>query len=356
MKPFRSLLIFLALAATLLLGGTPAGAAGGFSFALDADGAAAGETVGLRMNLGGSAAIAAFRLRVSFDDAVLGFEEEDTASAIAAGTLRVNSGSGWICAVYACNPGKNGAPNLSGTVVTLRFRVREDAAHGGTELAARVDETCDYAGGDLGLDAAGTLSLDVGPESAGARLKALVPSSGDLTPPFSPEVFDYALRVDPDVGSVVFRTETEDGAQAKASRTGLLAAGKETPILITVTSADRRKQASYLVTVLRASRDAGGVSEKEKEILKGSEEVRKELSSKSSRTASSPLPRETGGKNPSSPRPVSAVPSVSGTAAPPAGITFLQNGFPAWLGYCFAAAFFAAVGVIAGLCAGRKKK
>ena len=240
-------------------------AAPAFSFQLGSRSASAEDVVALNVQVSPGAAIAGFRLRVSFDASVLHFVGTSASQQIEPETLQTNPDSDPVCSVYVCNVNRGFAPQLSGTVVTYLFQVKKGVSPGTTNLCACVDETCDYSAKDLYLDTYSTLALNIlQPSSGKACLTGLEPSQGELEPAFSPDVYSYRLRVGSAVSSVTFQANAAEGAGVKVSRKSLLAAGSDTLVTVTVTSADKKSQTAYCVTVSRAAKESASrtVSEK----------------------------------------------------------------------------------------------
>lgn len=254
LRPLAALLFVLFI--TVQAAHIPAAAdASGFSFALGSQDASAGEVVALKLQVNGSMPAAGFRVRVSYDDSVLQFENMDVSSRIETGTLQTNSVSNPIYSVYVCSTDKGSAPTLSGTILTYLFRVKSNAEAGETDLCACIDEICDYSGKSLDLDHFSTLPLNIRANGTSQPyLTALEPSQGTLNPAFSSDIFDYNLSVDSGVRSVTFRADAADGASVRVSRKSLNEAGTDTTIIVTVTSADKKEQAEYYVVVSRAEK------------------------------------------------------------------------------------------------------
>ena len=265
-------------------------AASAFSFQLEKRSAAAGDTVALDVKIGANTGIAGFRLRVSYDASFLRFAGASVPQQIEQGTMQTNAGSNPVCSVYVCNVDRGYASPLSGTVVTYLFQVLQDAPAGATDVCTCVDETCDYSAADLCLDTFNTLSLHVVPPVSGeASLPALRPSVGELEPAFSPDVTSYRLNVDSSVSYVMFQADAVPGVNVRINRRSLFTAGSETPITVTVTSADKKAKAVYLITVCRAAKEPESVSSGGKDPSSKRTDEKTDLVSKKlrERTASS---------------------------------------------------------------------
>ena len=246
-------IVFALVSAFLLPSAGGQGAETGFSFALDRADAAAGDTV--RLNVSAQDSVrnaAAFRLRVSYDEAALRFLGTETTGPTN-GTLRTNSASDPIYSVYVCKVDGGSAPELSGKIATFVFQVK-DAAAGSTQIGVQADEVCDFDGGALDADCSESVRLDVTAPSDEALLTGLVPSQGTLQPAFSPDRTDYRLAVGAEVSSVTFQADATSGGTVKVSRKSLGTAGSDTQIVVTVTSADKSTQRQYFVLVRRAER------------------------------------------------------------------------------------------------------
>ena len=381
---FAALLLAFSFLWTLPASGASA-AAPSFSFRLNSPSASAGETVALNVGVGAGIEIAGFRLRVSFDSSVLRFAGVSTAPQIAQDTLQTNPDSDPVCSVYVCGVDRGAAPQLSGTVVTYLFQVRPNAPAGATDVCASVDETCDYSAKNMYLDSYGTLALNVLPAPSGrAYLADLQPSEGELEPAFSPGACSYRLRVGSAVNSVTFQADAADGASVKVSRRSLSAAGSETPIMITVTSADQKAKTVYCVTVSRAAKEPESGTSGGDNLSSGKPSGRTNTASKkpSGRTAASGSGRSSSssaaelalaaakaGKKASLPveniGPASALPAqrASGqaavqalSAAAAAPLTVVQSQMPSYMVGMLAAGFCIVAGILLSVWFRLKKK
>ncbi len=93
------------------------------------------------------------------------------------------------------------------------------------------------------------------PASADATLLMLTSEQGELTPAFSPTVFQYRMTVPYEVQQVSFNAEAVEGAAAKVNRKNLGSGGSDTDFLITVTAADGKTKQVYTVTVHRSEKE-----------------------------------------------------------------------------------------------------
>jgi hypothetical protein len=290
-----------------------AGAAAYFSCSLDPASASAEELVRLDVKAYRTEETAAgFRLKVRYDEDRLEYVSTEAAGAVKSGTMKTNGGSGLISCVYVCNTEKGHAPVLSGTIASFVFQVAADAKAGSTALTVSADQICNYDGDPLDADRAEQkLNLKIHPSlSAKAGLTALTPSSGTLEPEFSPSVHSYMLAVGSKIDTVEFQAAAADGGTVKASRKTLNAAGKETQIALTVTSADRTRTSQYLVTVRRAAKGEEAVSVKPEKAGKKGPGTAGEAKN------SEPTPKNSGGTGRAeSPDSLTARPPESGPSA-----------------------------------------
>ncbi|MCI1982399.1 MAG: cadherin-like beta sandwich domain-containing protein [Oscillospiraceae bacterium] len=228
-----------------------------FSFQTDRLQAVPGDLVRLKIRADQSVAAAGFRAKVQYDDSSFRFVGTEQSSRLKSGTLRTNSASNPVCSVYVCNAkkGRKSAPKLYGTVLTYVFEVKKDASPDTAELDAQVDEICDYSGTGLSGICSKNFTLEISRTKSGkACLTALEPSEGKLSPEFDPGICRYTLTVASGVRSVSFRAEAAAGASVSVSRKSLGAAGTSTPIVIRVTSADKKNTQVYEVDVTRAAK------------------------------------------------------------------------------------------------------
>lgn len=204
---------------------------------------------------------AGFRLKVSYNENKLDFVSTETSGAVKSGTMKTNASAGEISSVYVCNTDHEKAPKLSGTIVSFVFQVTPGAEKGNTSLKISADQVCDYDGDPLEAGKADQeLKLKIVPTpSSQASLASLVPAVGKLEPGFSSKIHYYTLRVGSDVSTVEFQADASRGGSAKVSRKTLYAAGKDTQIIITVTSEDKTESAQYSVVVHRAKKGTSSV-------------------------------------------------------------------------------------------------
>ena len=90
--------------------------------------------------------------------------------------------------------------------------------------------------------------------SADASLLSLTPATGNLTPAFDPEIYQYNLTVPLEVTPVTFTAEVPEGATSRVNRKNLGAGGSDTVFEITVTAADGETRQVYTVTVHRSEK------------------------------------------------------------------------------------------------------
>ena len=185
-------------------------------------------TITLEVSLAPGAAVAGYRLRVAYDDSVLSFTGAKESRQMESGTMRMNTKSNPICAVYVCNTGRGYAATLSGKIAGFSFQVRGDEASADeTSLCACIDETCDYSGNDMGLNTYEVLPVSTEKQKvpANARLAALIPSVGKLQPAFQPDITAYWLDVEASVRSITFCADGKDGSKVLVNRKSLEAPG-----------------------------------------------------------------------------------------------------------------------------------
>ena len=231
-----------------------------FTYSLDKEEAYCGDFVKLQINANRVPDPAAgFKITVGYDSSVLSFICTETSSKIKSGTLVTNCDNNPIYSVYVCNTDKNEAPELSGNIISFVFKINDDASLGKAGINVRLNDVCNYQAEDLNLTIEEELSLNIidldknTPASSKAMLSALQPFQGSLVPSFSPNVYKYSMEVDSDVNAVEFAASAYDGGTVKINRKSLQKPGTVTPILITVTSEDKKEKAYYAVDVKRLS-------------------------------------------------------------------------------------------------------
>ena len=338
--------IFLALAFASSSPVNGAAAEAGFTFALEQGSAAAGETVKLDVSAQSAAAGAAgFRLCVSYDGNVLRFLGTETSGPANNGSLRTNSASNPIYSVYVCSVGGGDAPALSGRIATFLFQVKDGAEGGATRISARADQVCDFSGSPIDAGCAGSALLNVTSPSGEALLTGLVPSQGTLEPAFSPETSDYSLSVGSTVSSISFEADAVAGGTVKINRKSLSAAGSDTQIVATVTSADKNVQRQYFVLVRRAAKTAS--SSRPGYRAAGSISLPQERRNTAKHGGTTSVSDSAGPPASSAAQSAGALQAAgaasSAPAAPapnlPAGISVVQNRMPAYTAGMMACAF-----------------
>lgn len=235
-----------------------------FTFQLESSSVSAGGQVRLEaVACDTETAPAGFRIRIAYDEDKLQYMGTEASGTVKSGTMKTGGDSGAVSCVYVCNTDKGYAPRLSGTTVTFLFQAVPDAPAGRTNLSAYTDQVCDYDGNPLEAnDTPGQLSLEVqDTPSSEAYLTDLQPSAGTLEPDFSPSVHSYLISVGSGVETLSFQASAAQGGTVKVSRKTLNAAGKETQITVSVTSADRSQTARYQVFVSRAAKPAATAAE-----------------------------------------------------------------------------------------------
>ncbi len=250
-RHLASFIIAVGIAVMCTLG-VSAETTGFFSLRFQSNSVRPGETVKLVLSANSNNLtenIAGFRVLLHYDEDKLIFKRAETADQIKSGTFSCQDWGGKIMGTYVCD-GKS-APKLRGNCISFVFAVREDVS-GKAQASAEVYEIIDWSENFLTDDPERNLSVTIKePDPAEAFLTRLEPSTGELSPPFSSDTYNYFLEVDSSVTAVDFDTSAE-GASVKFSRRTLQKAGEDTRIVITVTSEDKTEKTEYIVTVRRA--------------------------------------------------------------------------------------------------------
>lgn len=221
--------------------------------------------------LSGSDVIAAFRVRLQYDPSRLHFVRTETSDQLQSGSLQAYSDGEQVTGVYACDG--ISAPKLRGECIVFVFSVAADAPPGATTIQAEVDQSANWNGEPIPqlvpqYNTGASLELSIlEPPSEDTRLQQLVPSSGTLSPAFSPDIAEYTLRVGASTSSITFQATTADGAAVRINRQSLLRAGETTDITITVTAADKKTKGYYYVAVKRAQKNTYTEPEENEEEL-----------------------------------------------------------------------------------------
>lgn len=253
-KVLLFLLVFL-FGAIFFPAHTSAAAEEYFQFAVDRQEYRPGDKLYLSIDAQKKEEVAAgFRLCAEYDDTRLSFVRVETSDQIKSKTLYTDSSGNPVRSTYVCNVDMGHPPELSGTVITYVFEVKEGAAAGETDLQIHMDQICNWDGVQLNRDCSASLNFTIlAAKSGKAYLNALKPSSGKLEPVFSPDVLDYVLNVPSSVSTVEFQTEAAENGSVKVSRKTLQKAGSATTITVTALSEDEKERTQYVITVNRAA-------------------------------------------------------------------------------------------------------
>ncbi|WP_195986231.1 cadherin-like beta sandwich domain-containing protein [Clostridium sp. D33t1_170424_F3] len=226
-----------------------------FQFAVDSQEYRPGDKLYLSIDAQEQEEVAAgFRICAEYDDTRLSFVRVDMSDQIKSKTLYTDSSGNPVRSTYVCNVDMGRPPELSGTIITYVFEVKEGAAAGETDLRVHMDQICNWDGVQLNRNCDANLSFTILTAKSGkAYLNALKPSSGKLEPAFSPDTLDYALNVPSSVSTVEFQAEAAENGSVKVSRKTLQKAGSATTITITALSENEKERTQYVVTVNRAA-------------------------------------------------------------------------------------------------------
>lgn len=172
MRNREKLVAVLAVALSVFLAvlgsGASAASSGSFSVVPECTAVQAGEDAVLELRLSRKTEIAGFRIFIFFNSAVFTYEETESSAGVAEDALRVSANDTRVAAVYVCGAESGGAPSLSGTVLSFRFRAGEGAPEGAAEFSVKLDETCDYDGNDLGMNLSQTLTVNIAGDAPSA--------------------------------------------------------------------------------------------------------------------------------------------------------------------------------------------
>ncbi|XOQ48564.1 MAG: Cadherin-like beta sandwich domain protein [Eubacteriales bacterium] len=230
-----------------------------FTYTLDKSSVSAGDFIKVQLIANQTADTAAgFRMAIEYDAAVFSFVRTETSAQIKSGTMYTNSTGNPIRSVYVCNVDHPTAPELSGNILSFVFQVKNSAPAGKAIIGAHIDDVCNYNAKRLDVSVNQTLTAVVNPPeeepSDEASLASLQPYQGELIPPFSPDIYKYKLYVDSHVNSVEFSASARDGGTVRINRKSLYKAGTATPIIATVTSANKKVKTEYVITVFRGEK------------------------------------------------------------------------------------------------------
>ncbi len=209
-------------------------------------------------------ALSAFRLKITYDPSYMTLTDVERPEGTDAADFRSNAGEGEATAVFAS--AEHLVSLADGLCCTLVFTVKEDAAVGSAAVTAVLDQLVDSNLRPMEETITAAASVPMARLLSGeALLRSLVPSSGSLTPSFSPDITEYTLTVPHDVKQLTFTAEAESGAAYRVNRKNLGAAGTSTTFIVKVTAENKQAVTEYVITAARAPAPAGTTPEEEKE-------------------------------------------------------------------------------------------
>ncbi len=247
----RALIIGIWMLALLLFLPVSAGAKDhlGFRAELSRDQCFQGETVDLTLDYDGSVGeVSALVAELEYD---AGCWELVHGDEISDGYVSTVTGNGFVRWIYSFSEGEN-LFHSGGMKYT--FKAVAPASGGSFKLDLSQGATAD---GRIFDPEDFILPVEVlTPPDSLAGLLSLAPSSGTLTPDFSPEVEAYRISVPYEVTEMHFSARTLSGGSYRVNRKNLGAGGTETEFTITVTAEDGKTKRAYMVTVYREMKPA----------------------------------------------------------------------------------------------------
>lgn len=226
----------------------------GFSFSLSETEGSGEDAVNVSLAYGGGQGeLGAFLVRVEYDPEYLMFQSAVEGESVHGGYSLTQSKEGVVDSGYVKKGGEEGILS-SDELFRYRFRVREDAPEGETELSISVYQILTPDFSELEPVEQSLLFTVLPPPSSDASLISLQPETGELNPAFSPDCFTYTMTVPFSVTSLNFFAEPAEGAVCKINRKNLGADGSDTVFLLTVTAEDGKTKSVYQVTVHREER------------------------------------------------------------------------------------------------------
>ncbi len=220
----------------------------------DAEVAARGASFRLSVSLGESLGeVSAFRARLSYDASYLTLTKVERSALIRSEDYwcRYTADGANLVFASADRP----LSSKSGVCFTLVFDVNEDAAVGNANVLFTMDQivrenqlTEEAKVSGYSIEMERILSTE-------ALLTKLNPSTGTLTPNFSPEVTEYTMTVPYEVKELTFDATAKDGGTVRVNRKNLNKAGEATTYIIKVTSEDGKSVTEYVITATRQPKE-----------------------------------------------------------------------------------------------------
>ncbi|MBP3323026.1 MAG: cadherin-like beta sandwich domain-containing protein [Clostridia bacterium] len=217
----------------------------------------AGETLKLQLNLKGEKKVSAFIVEAIYPEGV-SYSSIEKSSGIKEGFAEIYDSGSKVSFVYTFKNGK--ALNPQDNILTFKFKVTENIK-GENEIKLYIKGVLDEEGEKIFADSSGSVRFSANPPKEAVKLIKLKPSSGSLTPAFSPDVYNYTMSVPYSTESITFEVEYEGEAKASVNRKNLGSGGSVTDFLITLTPSEGEKIV-YKVSVKRGEyvRPSAGIT------------------------------------------------------------------------------------------------
>ena len=187
----------------------------------------AGETLKLQLNLKGEKKVSAFIVEAIYPEGV-SCSSIEKSSGIKEGFAEIYDSGSKVSFVYTFKNGK--ALNPQDNILTFKFKVTENIK-GENEIKLYIKGVLDEKGEKIFADSSGNVRFTANPPKEAVRLIKLKPSSGSLTPAFSPDVYNYTMSVPYSTESITFEVEYEGEAKASVNRKNLGSGGSVTDFM-----------------------------------------------------------------------------------------------------------------------------
>ena len=202
--------------------------------------------------------ISAFRVKITFDTSNLEFENIYNKQGVTlANEFKSSVKGNTLTIIYVTsNEGINLTPNSDTEIFSLKFKAKANSVGSHSTITATFDGVSDYDINEIYAENPLPLNINIVDKiMSDCSLKDLVPSEGDLSPEFNPQIYNYDLTVPYSTKFIEFDAlPNNPNAYAKVSRKNLNSAGSKTLIKITVTDSVTKDKSIYFVNVNRSSK------------------------------------------------------------------------------------------------------
>ncbi len=204
-----------------------------------------GDSIKVKINVENSLDLSAFILDLDYNEEVLEFKY---VTCRMDGYFEEHDNGSLTHFVFASTE----ISNFSGALVEFTYAVKEDIADSLTQIDVTVEDLVNKSLTEIEHKYISQNTAEVQALPSGeALLLHLIPSAGELSPAFSPDIFSYEIDVPYSVEDMEFLAQVSDGAGYSINRKNLGSGGSTTEFVVKVVSEDESTENEYVISVTR---------------------------------------------------------------------------------------------------------